>query len=181
MSLRNAAIPFVLLLAATGCSMKATVYGLKPEYPVCSSSKTEIVFVNVDSLQPTFRWESFPRPHDMEEDKGREGMLSRIREVTYDLRIWDSENDYPAAIIYSRQGIKEPIHMIENPLKPCANYFWTVRARFVIDDQTRVTEWGILKFPQMKRGHPSPRRSTIIPNPNLYRFKTPCQRHFILF
>lgn len=164
---------FLLLLIVAGCTFKASTYGLRPEYPenrFCGPYKCatpEIVFTEVDSLQPTLKWEAFPRPHDAKEDK--HGMLSRINDVTYDLKIWSSENEFPA-LIYSRQGLPEPFHKIEHPLKACAKYFWSIRASFKIDKETRVTEWGISTIPAGW----AVRRSSTVPNPNLYRFKTPC-------
>ena len=176
---------FAVLLFATSCSMKGPVFGLKPEYPENRIDTDEIVFVEVDSLQPTFRWESFPRPQDLIEDK--EGMLNLMRNVTYDLKIWSAEDDDPYAIIYSKQGLREPYYKLDEPLEPCSKYFWTIRARFEIDSKVRVTEWGISKregshqiYNLMDIGIKSPlalgRRSPIVPNPALYRFKTSCPK-----
>jgi len=176
---------FAVLLFATSCSMKAPVFGLKPEYPENRIDTDEIVFVKVDSLQPTLRWESFPRPQDSIEDK--EGMLNLMRNVTYDLKIWTAEGDCPHAIIYSKQGLREPYYKLEVPLEPCSKYLWTIRARFEIDGKVRVTEWGISQrgFSQQIYHHMDiginsstalGRRSPIVPNPALYRFKTICPK-----
>lgn len=185
MGLRHSLI-LLLLLMTGACTMKAPVFGLQPEYPEnriggpYRSDANEIVFIEVASLQPTFRWESFPRSHDLKEDK--EGFLSQMKEVSYDLMIWNSENDSPGPIIYARQGLKEPFHRTENPLEWCAKYFWTVRARFISNGKVRVTEWGVSqrgdfeKIPEPYRV--LPRRLPIIPNPFLYRFKTPCPKIF---
>lgn len=168
---------FLLILILAGCTYKGPTYGLNPEYPenryrqFCapySCTIPEIVFTEVDSLQPTFKWESFPRLRSIEKDE--QGFLSKIKDVTYDLKIWKAENEFPSFLIYSRQALPEPSHRIEQPLEPCAKYFWSVRARFKIDGETRVTEWGISQIPEPL----TIRRSPIIPNPNLYRFKTPC-------
>lgn len=177
---------FAVSLFATSCSMKAPVFGLKPEYPENRIDTDNIVFVKVDFLQPTLRWESFPRPQDLIEDK--EGMLYLMSNVTYDLNIWRAEGDYPYAKIYSKQGLREPYYQLEEPLEPCSKYFWTIRARFEIDSKVRVTEWGISKrggppmiYHHMDIGINSPlalgRRSPIVPNPALYRFKTPCPKN----
>ena len=174
---------FTVLVFSTSCSFKAPVFGLKPEYPENRTDTDEIVFVEVDSLRPTLRWESFPRSQDLREDK--EGMLYLIKNVIYDLKIWSAEGDYPYAIICSKQGLREPYYRLEEPLKPCSKYFWTIRARFEIDGKLRVTEWGISQwgvphqiYHHIDIGINSPlalgRRSPIVPNMALYRFKTPC-------
>ena len=176
---------FAVLLFASSCSMKAPVFGLKPEYPENRIDTDEIVFVEVDSLQPILRWESFPRPQDLIEDKGE--VLYLMRNVTYDLKIWSAKGDYFYAIIYSKQGLREPYYKLERPLEPCSKYFWTIRARFEIDCRIRVTEWGISQRVfshqnchrmdiDINSSTALGRRSPIVPNPALYRFKTPCPK-----
>lgn len=181
------ALLVVILLVAASCSWKGAVIGLKPEFPenrIHGLSKDDIsdkiVFVKIDSLQPTLRWESFPRPQDLKADK--EGKLRLIKNVAYDLKIWSSESDFPNVVICSKQGLREPYYTLEIPLEPCSKYFWTIRARFKLNDKLRVTEWGISKWPRLKHIDfanqnsfvISGDRSPIVPNPNLYRFKTPC-------
>jgi hypothetical protein len=179
------ALVFVVLVLVTSCTVKSSVLGLKPEYPenriggLYRSDTNEIVFVEVDSLQPTLRWESFPRPQDLKEDKA----LSSIKNVTYDLKIWRSDDGYPAAVMCSKQGLREPHYKLEEPLEPCSKYFWTIRARFEIDGKMRVTEWGISQsgIPQdmdaiLNSSLALGRRSPIVPNRDLYRFKAQCQQ-----
>lgn len=128
----------------------------------------------VDSLQSTLRWEAFPRPADLEGD--REGRLSRIRNVTYDLRIWKFKAGslpflwYPGELIYLRSALLVPTHRIELKLEPNTRYLWSVRARFELDGQQRVTEWGaLLKY----NGREYDPRTAQIPALNYYRFWTP--------
>ncbi len=177
---------FLASIMASGCAHEAAVVGLRPEYPknLISSSlitaSPEIKFVRVESLQPTLRWEAFPRQQDREADN--EGPLSRIGTVTYELKIWRSSDGYkptPSDLVYSRQGLVQPSHRIDQPLQPKTKYHWSVRACFELDGQPRVTEWGLSKeppvFPLGRAGTIPfpPRRSASIPNPNYYRFKTP--------
>ncbi len=167
-----------LLVALTwivGCARPVAVYGLRPEYPEAYEK-----FVKVESLQPTLRWEPFPRPQDRESDK--EGWLKRIGNVTYDLKIWraDEENpvEYPGQLVYLRRGLPEPSHKIESSLKPSTKYFWTVRARFEIEGEPRVTEWGVMVlalFDPYWSGAPTASRLSLVPNPRHYRFKTPAE------
>jgi hypothetical protein len=181
--------------------MAGSISGLRPEYPEPRRSsldytKVMIVFVEVNSLQPTLRWESFPRQQDS--DTYSKEILSRINNVTYDLKIWRAENDYPVEMIYTRQGLSKPLHKIKNPLLKCTKYFWTVRARFEFDGYDRVTEWGIIIPGELTEemgiiytggaGKSASeisgaskielsdiaRRMPRIPNPFFYRFKTPC-------
>lgn len=156
----------VLVASLVGCSRPIAVHGLRPIYPETQRNS----FNKVDSFQPTLRWESFPRPQDREGDT--EGLLSRIRNVIYDLRVWrvaEENMKYPGELIYSRRGLLEPLHTLEEPLLPSTKYFWSVRARFELDDQPRVTQWGVTEHPQYSQLG----RLPIVPNPLHYRFKTP--------
>jgi hypothetical protein len=166
-----------VIVSLAACS--APTFGLKPIYPknLCSRPQSDcsILFREVDSLQPVLRWEVFPS-EDVRRSSEAE-VINRIRNVTYDLNVWISENDYPSSLIYSRRGLPEPRHKIEEPLLPCAEYFWTVRARFLIDGKERVSEWGISAWPEpieVASAAEVVRRLPVVPHPNLYRFMAPC-------
>src|SRR5262249_47277564 len=93
----------------------------------------------VDGLQPTLRWESFPREIDLALAPQE---MHRVRNVRYDLLIAREENLVPAEIVYQRGGLMENAHRVEVPLNPDAHYFWTVRASFELDGRERVTGWS---------------------------------------
>ncbi len=103
----------------------------------------------VDSLQPMLRWSAFPR--DIDREKLDPEVLSRISNVVYDLRIWD-ESAYLRAgvpwerwrnqVVYERAGLEAPQHTLEMPLEPGVRYYWSVRARFVIDGRPMATRWA---------------------------------------
>lgn len=156
-----------LLTWVVGCTPVA-ISGLRPEYP-----EARLEFAKVDSLQPTLRWEVFPRSQDRGAD--REGLLGRIGNVTYDVKIWradvEGRIEYPAEVAYSRRGLQEPWHKIEEPLKPSTKYFWSIRARFELDGHPKVTQWGVMENPYS----PGVARSPLVPNPLHYRFKTPSE------
>lgn len=165
----------VMLSSVVGCTRPIAVRGLRPEYPeaLWDSFSNKGHFVEVDSLRPTLRWEPFPRPQDRQADN--EGLLKRIRNVTYDLKIWrayeEGPIEYPAEVAYSRRGLQGPSHQVEEPLESATKYFWTVRARFELDDQPRVTEWGVTGVRVVPFSAVA--RLPVVPNPLHYRFKTP--------
>ena len=136
-----------MVVALSGCTLPAPVYGLRPAYPTASLATSlldpntrRVAFVEVDTLQPTLRWEPFPDADARKDD--RDGRLNRIRDVSYDLRILGAEHDYPTEVLYARSELPEPSHKVETPLMPAAKYFWTIRARFTLDGVTRVTPWA---------------------------------------
>jgi hypothetical protein len=45
-------------------------------------------------------------------------------------------------IVYSRSGITDTSHTLEDDLAPCFYYIWTVRAMIDEDGKKRVTEWS---------------------------------------
>ena len=180
---------FFIIAIVSLMSCSPPTFGLKPIYPknICTSPThdCDIIYIGVDSLQPVLRWEGFPSEGVRHSLKAE--VMNEIRNVTYDLNVWLSENEYPSSLIYSRRGLPEPWHKMEEPLLPCAEYLWTVRARFLVNGKERVSEWGISAWPWFWRdptkvyehinkadSNEIVRRSPVIPHPNLYRFMAPC-------
>ncbi len=95
----------------------------------------------LSELQPSFRWEAWPRGFDI--IPGNEP--GQAQQVRYDLRIRDVVGAFPEfeekGIIYERRGIVEAEHRLEQPLEACHTYRWTVRARFMLNGVPRATEW----------------------------------------
>jgi hypothetical protein len=116
----------------------------------------------VAPLQPTLRWERFPRDADL---RAAPEEMARVRNVRYDLMIARQENAAPVEIVYRRDKLMEPSHAVETPLIPATHYYWTVRASFDIDGRHRVTEWSSTAC---CRGFAVP-----APSDASYEFKTP--------
>lgn len=155
----------ILCFMLEGCGKEASVYGLKPDYPIARHNYMDdgIAFVTVDSLQPTLRWESFPRSQD-------DVLVERVKYVTYDLQVWKTgESDQGAELVYERTALPTPFHTIDRPLSPSAKYLWSVRARFDLEGKPRLTEWG------RPSGRYVFRRLNVIPNLYIYRFETPAE------
>jgi hypothetical protein len=163
-------VPLVFLSLTACAQPPVEVVGLRPLSPPARRLAPKL-----QSLQPTLRWESFPRRADVEAD--REGWVNRVQRVTYDLRIWHGirENDgqeetYPAELVYEKRALTKPEHVLETPLARETRYLWSVRARFELDGQPRVTPWGVLANEESRVDEP---RSTLLPPRNYYRFATP--------
>lgn len=106
-------------------------------------------FGRVDTLQPTLRWTAFPREIDRRELDP--GVLGKIGDVTYDLRIWDEAAElrdqsfsdrWRNRMLYERTGLAEPQHKLEVSLAPERRYYWSFRARFVVDGRSMATRWA---------------------------------------
>jgi hypothetical protein len=163
-------VPFVFLFLVA-CVRPLEVAGLRPISPEPYNLPPKL-----ESLQPKLRWESFPRRTDLEVDRG--GWVSRVRHVTYDLRIWRGVRDrygyedvYPAELIYARSALSMPEHIVETPLARDTHYLWSVRARFELDGQLRVTPWSVLLLPRQSLLDDP--RSVDVPPRGYYRFVTP--------
>lgn len=100
-----------------------------------------IFFSPVDSLQPNLRWEAFPRQLDREKLDPK--VLAKVRDVTYDLNVWEAERCERGRLVYARSGLTAPEHRLEEPLAAGQRYFWSFRARFVVDGQPTSTRWGV--------------------------------------
>jgi len=161
--IRRLVFPGIAILVVTaGCGIP--VAGLQPEYPPVERRTFSILteFVEVSSLEPTLRWEPFPRPIDRK--AGEEGGLDRIGEVTYELRLWKTTTGESAELVYARGGLKVPHHILEKPLEPGTRYLWSVRAGFTVDGHFQVIEWGLAGY--LLRGQ-------TVPNDSCFRFQTP--------
>ena len=173
----------IVLIVLAHCSTgTGLTTGLKVIYPQPVRGDSGDDIFEMDSLRPTFRWESFPRPQDLR--NGEDGLLGRIHNVTYDLKIWRVQDGYPPKVslnrqtfpeplhppVYYRQGLLKPLHRIEEPLEPSTKYIWSVRARFEVDGGTRVIPWAGF-WPIRRRYY---QRAAFVPNnPIYYGFKTP--------
>ena len=152
----------ILLVSIAGCGTPKV--GLQAQYPPVKKGMFALwgEFIEVDSLQPTLRWESFPRQEDRDVDQ--EGFLSRIEDVRYELRIWKTTTASSGELVYARGGLTFPHHKVEEPLEPTTKYLWSVRAHFIFDGHPRTIEWGLAGL--LLRGE-------TVPNPSCFRFKTP--------
>lgn len=144
-------------------------FGLAPIYPrmAGATADNDVFFypshwTTVDSLQPTLRWQGFPREIDI---KAAPEEMRRVKNVRYDLVIAQERNLAPSDVVYRREGLPEPVHTLESSLRPGTRYFWSVRARFELDGRERVTDWGNISswF----------REKWTSPSAQSYRFKTP--------
>lgn len=160
LSLWNLAVISLFLLLA-GCTAPAVNPGLHALYPLQKADffNPPGAFVLVDSLQPTLRWESFPRSRDLTGSNA--DRLRRVEDVTYELVIADAVRDWE----YRRTGLKESHHKVETPLNPKTKYLWTVRACFQIDGEPRCTEWGAISDWESQ--------AVWHPNSSSYRLMTP--------
>ena len=159
---RQILIYLLCLALIAGCG-SIPMAGLHPENPPAEKGTFALWtnYVEVDSLQPELRWQTFPRPEDIKADKT--GELNLIQEISYELRVWKTITGSSGELVYARRGLTLPHHQLQEPLEPSTKYLWSVRAQFVLDGYTRVTEWGLAGF--LLQGE-------VVPNPSCYRFKT---------
>ncbi|WP_374090403.1 hypothetical protein [Methylomicrobium lacus] len=137
---------------------------LRPLYPEFGFGLLETgpEYYPIDSLQPTLKWESFPREIDIK------SFSNPISEVTYDLQIWSVITDSPGDLVYEKSKLSTPFHKLEQPLISSNRYFWTVRARFKLNGQQRITNWSYSRKPGAISCS-----ERLIPDANYFRFTTP--------
>lgn len=158
-------LPLLMIIFAA-CTANVTYKGLKPLYPAYPDSYTwnsgnpyDNVVIEVDSLQPSLEWESFPRQRYILDKGGK--MLDRIRNVSYELQIFGPASE----LVYERKGLSTPHHTVESPLQPLSKYLWSVRARFDLDGHPKVTGWGEMIIDVQAKD--------FVPRNVPYSFKTP--------
>lgn len=117
-------------------------HGLKPIAPPIELGLLgQVKYAPVASLNPVLSWEAFPRAVDIEHDPT---LSARVAAVVYDLAVWKHTRDGPSdgKPVYSRAGLRETSHRIEEALAAGSQYSWTVRPRFFIDGVRRAISWG---------------------------------------
>lgn len=125
---------FKLLLATTSILLLAgctSFHGLKPIYPEVGHPRSP---PQVDSLQPTFRWEPAPG-HDVSYD-------FIIYEGIKVESFWEGTKRSVGKEVYYRQDLQTPQHRIEEPLRADAEYYWSVRTR----RGEKVSEWTLYDY-----------------------------------
>lgn len=132
-----------------------------------------IIYTPVDSLRPTLRWESFPRPRDIKPEN--KAVLHVISDITYDIKIWEATSGYPTRLVYQRTGLPQPEHTLAYDLNPHMRYYWTFRARYRFDGRPQTTRWAFSLAPAVAAGMPPGGTCDLdeIPPTNYFRFVTP--------
>ncbi len=93
------------------------------------------------SLEPTFRWQSFPDEKVLNADF--QGKLPQLSALRYDLRIFRlGDQRTTARIILERNNIEATEYRMTQPLAPDTEYVWSVRARFALDTGERTSRWS---------------------------------------
>jgi hypothetical protein len=174
-------LALTLMCALTACKSPPAptvdVFGLWPEQPPLRYKPFNIwtggggfVWPQLDSAKLLLGWESFPRPADVMADTN--GVFAKFKSVTYDLRIWrgESENQVSGVLAYARDALPNPFHQVEAPLPHSSWYFWSLRARFELNGQTRVTEWSHIGHPQQATNSIPQDGGIIYPDSRCFRF-----------
>jgi hypothetical protein len=125
------------------------ICGPQPISPVCRYNleflKKEVKCAAIDSIQPTLKWTkwtSFSMPPN---GSDRVEKLPYLNDISYDIKVYRIENDFPVELVYEKNNLTDCFHKIERSLSPSTTYFWTVRARHKVDGNDQATKW-YLKF-----------------------------------
>ena len=111
-----------------GCT---TFKGLNPVYPAVGNPNYPKM---VDSLQPTFCWESSPEPGVIYDLIVYEG----IKEESF----WKGTKRAVGREVYYREGLKATEHKIEESLMPGTEYYWSLRIR----RGQKVSDWSVYDY-----------------------------------
>lgn len=154
----------VMAITIFGCANGPPVVGLIPEYPPVEVKifSLHAEFIEIDSLQPTMRWQPFS-PSLYTNEEGTDP-AETFEDVTYEVRIWRTIAGEQKRLAYGRRDLKTPEHRLETPLLPDTRYFWSVRAHFKLNGHPRTTEWSLAGYALL---------DTVVPNASCLRFKTP--------
>ena len=157
----------LIIIATPGCStMRAWISGFEPIWPQQRynpyNQSLEVPLVSLN--RPTLSWAPFPGIEESSPGIGAffglprkspfvDVDLDKVGSVTYQLRIWNVENDTPTEIFYDRSGIEDTSHRVDKRLRSGRVYFWSVRAEFVYEGKTRLTAWSIVLGRKLSRNY----------------------------
>jgi hypothetical protein len=113
-----------------------------------------------DDLAPLLSWKSFPRESDVSVVPEE---MKRVKNVRYELLVGSGGNGETPDVFYHAEGLAETSHRVPLRLEPNTRYFWSVRARFVLDGRMRVTDWATY----------CPFGRQLVVGSGIYRFYTP--------
>lgn len=140
-----------IALLTAACASTGPPLADRPGGPVVLTS------VEAGTLRPLLSWTPFRHP------QGPAATATTASLVTYDLRIWRAESGHPVTLVYDREGLPETSHRLEHALDRATDYLWSVRARFYVEGNARVSEWAVTQAPRLP----------LVPHPFLARFRTP--------
>ena len=108
---------------------------MRTGYTLCPADRLQSYGTSkFQTLQPMLSWDTLSLSNGKKIDMA----IRSISRITYELRVWKNGVGGREPV-YERKGLTETKHRIEDPLEPSTVYAWTVRARFVLDNQTRLT------------------------------------------
>ena len=136
--------------------------GLYPDNPPLAKKGLSLQtdFVEIDTLQPTFRWHPLAIGTDLPEAQAS----ARIDNITYEIRIWRTVSSDLGKLVYQRKQLTSTEHQLEQALDYATRYYWSVRAHFDIDGKNRNDGMDLAGYLL---------RSDSVPNDSCLRFKTP--------
>ena len=102
--------------------------------PTGSLSRSNVVWVRIKDLQPTFAWAWEPV------DRGSwTGEFSKYNsDVSYDLRVTSTNS---GSIVYEKFGLTDTQHKMRRSLRPNGHFIWQIRANFLWNEKIRRTRW----------------------------------------
>lgn len=121
-----------LTITPTGLLMEAHIKGPRTLFPASTHRYAQ----NIDSLQPTMRWEP------VIEDNATYDLRIWSDSENNDLRIWSDSGNKIGAVVYQRDGLVDAWHTLTTPLEPATTYFFSMRAHFTENGRGRVSEWS---------------------------------------
>ena len=126
----------------------------------------EVLPSTVGSVEPILSWETFPKESDPD-------TAEKIRDVSYDLRVWVLDGKSRGPLIYERYYLPLPTHQLDNPLRPYTTYLWSVRAHFELNGRQLVTPWSYSRI--TREGGRIWCFDDGIPEHSYFRFRTPAR------
>jgi hypothetical protein len=127
------------------CGVRPVEPALETRTPPSTPEEVQVVDIEVESLQPTLRWEPFNLHDELVHSRADTASAGAVR---YDLRVWKTTSASTIGeLVYEQRDIADPWHTLLQPLEAGSKYFWSVRARYADGDSVYATRWSESRLP----------------------------------
>jgi hypothetical protein len=120
--------------------------------PSSPCTRARIGAAPLENLRPTLRWsfslnelrDSKVPGNETPSNLRYEVRIFQAREIKMHLNSMSLEVKmlWPISLVYTRKGLANAEHTLEEDLTPCSYYIWTVRALFEQSNVIHATEWS---------------------------------------
>lgn len=121
------------------------VDGIEVKVPSYVNKKRPVL----STKNPILVWDKFPSNDYLKHDVSEQNLISKISNVTYELKLYELYPDRTEKYAYNNAKITHINNITKTSLNlkgivsPCNKYLWIIRAHFKLNNENRASEWSM--------------------------------------